>query len=159
MRSDVLSALVGLRYLTPTQLTFIAEYYRNGPGMGFGTFESFLGFVDEAYEDFMTRGGDELLKEAQALRRTFATANPMRNYLFFRASQKEPLGMLYLTPGILSIVNLDDKSFLLTPEVQYSPMTNLVLRIRTVFLVGARGTEYGGKPSDFRLEVRARFFF
>ena len=158
-RADVLSALAGLRYLTPGQLTIIAEYYRKGPGIEEESLENFLWFVDEAWENFMTTGGEELLQEAQALRGTFAGANPMRDYLYFRATQKEPFGILYFTPGVTSIVNLQDRSFLLTPEVQYSPLTNLALRFRAAFLVGSQGTEYGEKLSDFRLELRARFFF
>ena len=156
---DVLSALAGMRYLTPNQLTIIAEYYHNGQGIEEESFENFLGFVDEAYEGFVATGRDEPLQEAQALRGTFAGANPMRDYLYFRATQKEPFGVLYFTPGITSIINLQDGSFQLTPEVQYSPLTNLALRFRTVFLVGPRGTEYGEKLSDFRLEFRMRFFF
>ena len=52
-----------------------------------------------------------------------------------------------------------DQSFLLMPEVQYNPLTNLILRFRSGFLVGDAGTEYGEKRNDFRIELRARFFF
>ncbi len=83
----------------------------------------------------------------------------MRDYLYFRASQKEPFGILYFTPGITSIVNLRDRSFLLTPEVQYSPVANLMLRFRTPLLIGGEGTEYGEKLADYRLELRLRYFF
>lgn len=45
--------------------------------------------------------------------------NFMQNYLYLRASQKEPFGWLYVAPTIFTIVNLDDGSFKLVPEVSY----------------------------------------
>lgn len=158
-RSDVMSAIAGFRYLTSSQITLIAEYYHNGPGISEEVYRDFLQLIDDAHEDFLSGGGRELLRQAQSLRANFAGANPMRDYLYFRASQKEPFGILYFTPGITSIVNLRDKSFLLTPEVQYSPRANLNLRFRIVLLVGDQGTEYGERLADYRLELRLRYFF
>jgi hypothetical protein len=157
--SDVLSTLLGVRFLTPTQLTLIAEYFHNGTGASKDEFQSFLGFVERAYENLLVSGSSELLEKAQSLRGTFAEANPMRDYMYFRASQKEPFGLLYFTPGLISIINLQDRSFLLMPELQYSPITNLVLRFRAAFLVGDRNTEFGEKRNDYKLELRVRYFF
>lgn len=157
--SDAVSVLAGLRYLTGNQITFIVEYFHNGAGIREEGFRSFVQRVDEAYEHFAIDGGRELLQQAQSLRATFAGGNPMRDTLYFRASQKEPFDILYFTPGLTSIVNLRDGSFMLTPEVQYSPVPNLALRFRTVFLVGGEATQYGEKFADYRLELRLRYFF
>jgi len=159
VRSDVMSAIAGFRYLTSSQITLIAEYYHNGPGISEEVYQDFLQLIDDAHGDFLSGGGRELLQRAQSLSPNFTGANPMRDYLYFRASQKEPFDILYFTPGISSIVNLRDRSFSLIPEVQYSPKANLNLRFRAVFLVGDEGTEYGERPADYRLEIRARYFF
>lgn len=159
VRSDVMSAIAGFRYLTSSQITLIAEYYHNGPGISEEVYQDFLQLIDDAHGDFLSGGGRELLQRAQSLSPNFTGANPMRDYLYFRASQKEPFDILYFTPGISSIVNLRDHSFSLIPEVQYSPKANLNLRFRAVFLVGDEGTEYGERPADYRLEIRARYFF
>jgi hypothetical protein len=45
------------------------------------------------------------------------------------------------------------------PELTYSPLTNLELRFRAPVLVGERHTEYGERPSDYRLELRVRYYF
>ena len=45
------------------------------------------------------------------------------------------------------------------PELAYSPMTNLDLRLRAAFLLGGNKTEYGEKQNDYRLELRLRYYF
>jgi len=157
--SDVLSALAGFRYLTQSQITLIGEYYHNGPGIDESEFQSYLRFVDRAHEALLAGTDTESFQEAQSLRGSFAGANPMRDYLYLRASQKEPFGILHLTPGLSSIINLPDGSFQIMPELQYSPSANAAIRLRAAFLVGDEGTEYGEKVSDYRLELRARLFF
>jgi hypothetical protein len=83
----------------------------------------------------------------------------MRDYLYFRASWKEPFDILYFTPAVFSIVNLTDQSLSLTPELLYSPITNLELRLRAAFLIGDKQTEYGEKLNDYKIELRVRYFF
>jgi len=38
-------------------------------------------------------------------------------------------------------------------------ITNLELRLKVTFLLGGKGTEFGEKPKDYRLEFRARYNF
>jgi len=158
--SDVLSALLGFRYLTANETTFIVEYYHNGRGISKDDFENFVEFVDQAYDTFLATGDSSGLNQANELSEgNFGGANPMRDYIYIRASQKEPFDILYLTPAITSICNLHDQSFVFIPELMYSLKTNLEIRLRGAFLVGGGNTEYGEKQNDFRLELRARFFF
>ncbi|MCK7515711.1 MAG: hypothetical protein MZV70_74860 [Desulfobacterales bacterium] len=83
----------------------------------------------------------------------------MRDYLYFRVSQKEPFDILYFTPAVTTILNLDDRSFSLSPELLYTGITNLELRLKGTILVGDSFTEYGEKPYDARLELRLRYYF
>jgi len=158
--SDALSALLGVRYLTAKETTFIVEYYHNGRGIGEDDFENFVELVDQAHDTFLATGDSSGLDQANQLSEgNFGGANPMRDYVYFRASHKEPFDILYLTPAITSICNLRDQSFVLIPELMYGLKTNLDLRLRAAFLVGDKNSEYGEKQNDFRLELRARFFF
>ncbi len=158
--SDVLSALLGIRYLTTNEITFIIEYYHNGTGFREDDAKNFYRSVDQAYQTFLGTGDRfPLLRVEQLAKETFARANPMRDYIYFRANIKEPFDILYFTPAVASIVNLNDRSFSLIPEILYSPKTNLELRFRGAFLVGAKDTEYGEKQNDYRVELRARYFF
>lgn len=158
--SDVLSALLGIRYLTTNEITFIVEYYHNGTGFREDDAKNFYRSVDRAYDTFLVTGDSFQLRRGDELAKgTFARTNPMRDYIYFRASMKEPFDILYFTPAVTSIVNLNDQSLSLIPELLYSPKTNLELRFRGTFLVGTKNTEYGEKPNDYRLELRVRYFF
>ena len=84
---------------------------------------------------------------------------PMRNYLYLRASQKEPFDWLYTTLSLTAIVNLDDDSYMLMPEFAYTGVENLELRLRLKHLQGKRHTEYGEKLNENKLEMRLRYFF
>ena len=158
--SDVLRFLLGIRYLTSNEITFTVEYYHNGGGIDEDDAENFFRFVDRAYDRFLSTGDRaQLTKATQLSQGTLAVAKPMRDYLYFRASLKEPFDILYFTPAITSIVNLTDQSLSLTPELLYIPKTNLEFRLRGGFLVGGKNTEYGEKLNDYKVELRVRYYF
>ncbi|MBI4688180.1 MAG: hypothetical protein HY756_10465 [Nitrospirae bacterium] len=67
--------------------------------------------------------------------------------------------ILYFTPSITAIANVNDKSFSISPELLYTGITNLELRLKASFLSGERQSEYGEKQNDYRAELRARYYF
>ena len=83
----------------------------------------------------------------------------MRDYLYLRASQKEPFDILYFTPSLTGIFNTTDRSFSIGPELLYTGFKNLELRLKTTFLVGDSDTEFGEKQNDHRTELRLRYYF
>jgi hypothetical protein len=148
--------LVGLRYLSETDTTVIAEYYRQGTGFSRSEMRSFHELAHEAVEG----GSSTLLSRARAARESgYGRPTPGRNYLYLRVSQKEPLNLLYWTPAATSIVNLDDGSFSLTPEIQYTGIDDLELRFRVGYLHGGRDDEFGEKQNDLKAEFRLRYHF
>jgi hypothetical protein len=158
--SDAMSYLVGLRYLTEKETTYIVEYYRNGTGFSRDELRDFTAFVDNSYTTFRNTGNDNGLVRASRLADgAYGMPNPMRHYFYLRASQKEPFDILYFTPALTSIVNLQDGSFVVIPELTYSPLTNLEIRFRTPVLIGTKGTEYGERQNDYRVELRLRYHF
>jgi hypothetical protein len=56
-------------------------------------------------------------------------------------------------------MNLNDKSVSLSPELLYTGITNLELRLKAFCLVGGKGTDFGEKPNDYRVELRVRYYF
>jgi hypothetical protein len=56
-------------------------------------------------------------------------------------------------------MSLDDGSFSISPELTYTGITNLELRLKATANVGQKESEYGEKPSDYRLELRVRYYF
>ncbi len=159
-QSDALSYLLGLRYLSEQETTYLLEYYHNGGGYSRAQIKDFITFVDDSYRTFKNTGNDAGLVRASALvDGPYGRPNPARHYLYFRASQKEPFDILYFTPAITSIMNLTDASLTVIPELTYSPITNLELRFRAPVLLGKKGTEYGEKQNDYRVEFRIRYHF
>jgi len=158
--SDIISYLLGVRYLSQRETTYILEYYRSGTGFTKDEFQDFYRFVDRAYDQFLSSGNEILLGRAGSLSQgNYGRPNPMKDYLYLRVSQKEPFDILYFTPSLTTIVNLHDSSFSIAPEAAYTGITNLELRFKAMVLVGGRETEFGEKPNDCRLEFRARYFF
>jgi len=157
---DAKSYLLGIRYLTPWDTTFIFEYYRNGTGFTHLEMKDYFSFIDKGYEFFISKGNDSLLKKATNLTQgNYGRPNPMKDYLYLRISQKEPFNVLYFTPAITMIMNLNDKSLSLSPEFLYTGFTNWELRLKGTALIGQKGTEFGEKPNDYRIELRVRYYF
>jgi hypothetical protein len=156
---DAKSYLIGIRYLTELDTTYIFEYYHNGTGYSVSEMQDFFSFVNMAYDSFVATGNPALLNKASLAAATYGRTNPMINYLYLRISQKEPFNILYFIPAITGILNIDDRSFSVSPELVYTRITNLELRLKAIVLIGDRLSEFGEKPNDYRLELRARYYF
>jgi hypothetical protein len=159
-RVNAWNYLLGIRYLTAGETTYIFEYYHNDTGFTESEITDYFSFIDKGYNTYISTGNDDLLRKASGLTKgRYGTINPMRNYLYLRVSQKEPFDILYFTPSLTWIFNMDDQSFSLSPELLYSGITNLELRLKGMVLAGKSLSEYGEKQNDYRLELRARYYF
>ena len=161
-RQDVstLSGLIGLRYLSENDITSILEYYHNGAGYTEDELDRFFKLVDDGANQLITSGIEMLLDKASELSlRGYGRPYPGRNYLYGKFTQKEPFDILYFTPGLTAIVNLDDLSSSITPELVYTGFTNWELRLRFSYLSGSTSTEYDEKQNSNKLEFRIRYFF
>jgi hypothetical protein len=157
---DAKSYLLGVRYLTASDTTFILEYYRNGTGFSRLEMKDYFSFIDKGYDQFLLRGDTSLLNKASSVTEgNYGRPNPMRDYLYLRATQKEPFNILYFTPGLTTIMNLDDQSLQISPELLYTGFTNWELRLKGTALVGGRETDFGEKQNDYRVELRVRYYF
>ncbi|MDP2240529.1 MAG: hypothetical protein Q8K18_10265 [Burkholderiales bacterium] len=158
--STVHSYLLGLRYLSERDTTTILEYYRNGSGYTGDEMRGFYGLVNNGYAQFQNTANPSLLQRALALSQGgYGSPNSGRDYLYLRISQKEPFDMLYFTPAVTLISNLGDRSFSVTPELLYTGITNVELRLRALFLAGGANTDFGEKQNSRRLELMARIYF
>ena len=159
-RLDGTSYLLGMRYLSERETTTIVEYYRNGSGYDSARLRDFFQFVDRGVAQYQSGGGSTLLQRATSLAQGgYGQPNPGRRYAYLRVSQNEPFDTLYLSAAVTAIANLDDRSYSLAPELQYTRFRNLELRLRLFLLHGGAGTDFGEKQNDRRIEFRARYFF
>ncbi len=154
------SYLLGLRYLTERDTTYIAEYYRNGSGYSDREAREFYQLVDTAFAQLQQTGSGALLQKALSLGQGgYGRPNPGRDYLYFRAQQKDALGIVYFQPSITAMVNLADRSYQITPELFYTGVKNLDLRLRLFLLHGGGSTDFGEKQNSRKFEIYVRYYF
>jgi len=157
---DAVSYLLGLRYLTRNDITSIVEFYHNGAGFSEEEMRNFFQLAHDGYRQFVYSGNETLLQKAVTVSQIgYSRPQPGRNYLYTRIIRKEPFDLLYFTPALTAIINLDDKSYSITPEVLYTGFTNWEVRLKFSFINGGYLTEHGEKQNSNKLELRLRYFF
>jgi len=147
--------------LSTLNTTFIFEYYHQGTGYSSEEISDLIAFIDKGYDNFLSNDATQALTKARSVAQQggYGRFTPETNYLYLRVSQPEPFDILYFTPSLTCIYNLSDRSFTITPELLYTPVTNLELRLKAGFLVGTADSEFGEKQNDYRLELRVRYYF
>lgn len=156
---DEISYLLGTRYRTNNDITLIWEYYFNGLGNEKEEQQQFYNCVHQAWENNDQDLIDRLPVGKDLDKGPFSRPNPMRRYMNFRLWWEEPRNLLYLTPGLQVLYNLDDKSFSVSPDISYIGIKNLILRLRATIPYGDPLTEWGEKPNHFKIVLRARYYF
>jgi len=151
---DATSYLLGFRYLTERETTWIVEYYRSGTGYSEAQAQEFFA---AAHAGAALGALSPVLRAAAQA--GYARPNALQRYLYVRASQKEPFDILYFTPSATTIVSLDDGSYSLIGELLYTGFGEFEIRLRAAANSGERLTEFGEKPVDRRLELRVRWHF
>ena len=150
------SYLLGLRYLTAGDTTYIVEYYRNATGYSDQEALQFYQLVNNAF----ATGSGALLQKALSLSRgSYGRPNSGKDYLYFRAQQKDALGIVYFQPSVTAMMNWQDQSYQVTPELQYTGVKNFDLRLRLFLLQGGISTDFGEKQNSRKLEFYARYYF
>ncbi len=159
-KQDAASALVGLRYLAPTNTTFIFEYYVNQAGYDKEQTEDFYAFVEDAFKTFEETENEKPMRVAgKASQSGYGKPYSMRNYGFLRASHPEPFDIVYLASALTGVVNIDDGSFSAFPEVGYEGVKDFEFRLKAGVLYGTHDSEFGSKVADYRADLRMRYFF
>lgn len=160
LTSGATSYLLGLRYLTESELTAVLEYYYNGTGYSEDEMATFDSVEHDAYDQYLASGNAApLTRLSTAFQPAMAQPNPGLRYVYLRLSQYEPFGILYYTPALTLIANVDDHSYSVAPELLYTGITNFEFRFRIFWLRGGRLTDFGEKQYDRRVEFRARYYF
>ena len=159
-RQNQLSYLVGLRYLNAYDTTFIAEYYHNGSGYSRGELSDFFAYQDNAYAQWLAGGNVAVMERANRATRPYYRQRTFgQDYFYFKIIQKDPFDILYFSPWLATIINLQDGSFNLQPGMTWLPMTNLELNLRIGIPIGPGGTEYGEKQDTVRPEIKIDYYF
>ncbi len=153
------TSLLGIRYLSENDITTIVEYYYNGGGYSADEMTHFYQLAERGLAEDPALDSLLLDRAREASLKGYGRPQPGRHYFYTKMSRKEPFDILYFTPGIMALVNLEDHSYSLAPEAVYSGFTNWELRLKFSLINGGKYTEYGEKVNSNKLEFRARYFF
>ena len=159
-KDDVLNFLFGMRYLTKSDTTFIFEYYGNGQGYTKDEMTDYFTLIEDGYQDYISSGSMAKLATSRKYgSQVYNKQTVMRDYFYLKVTQKEPLDILYFTPSMACIYNINDKSASITPQITYTPITNLELDLKATFLLGKDYTEYGQKLNDYKIYASVKYYF
>jgi len=142
-------ALIGLRYLTENEVTWIVEGYHDSSGL---TKETSV-LLYESARSLSPSKAISVLRQLQQQK----TVN--QNYGYVKASIKEPFGWLYFTPSISWLGNLDDASFNIISQLSYQPSTNWTFQAYWQRLSGNPNTQYGESLVKDKLEAAVSYAF
>ena len=153
------SLLLGLRYLSSQDTTYIFEYYRNGQGYSAREYENYLTFIETGFDQYLNTLSQTSISKSKTLSAYYNQQAAMRDYLYLKVSQKDSFDILYFVPAITFIYNMTDQSASITPQINYSPLTNLILDLKTGFLIGEGKTEYGEKINSVKIVLSIKYYF
>jgi len=157
--NSALSTLLGIRYLFDNDVTAIIEYYFNGGGYSEEEMDRFYQLAETGFTEDSALGSILLDKAREMSLKGYGRPQPGRQYLYAKFTRKEPFDILYFTPGITTIFNLEDESYSISPEGVYSGFTNWEFRLRLSLINGGKFTEFGEKINSNKVELRVRYFF
>lgn len=159
IESSTDSYLLGVRFITPQEITVIAEYYRNGTGYSPEQMRDFYDYTAASYAEYVSSGNASTMDRVAALAEgSYGRPNAGRSYLYVRASRPDAFGVMQLTPAAMLTMNLDDGSFALTQEATYKPEGRVELRGQLSFISGVRSSDFGAKANDLRADIRVRWY-
>ncbi len=151
--------LLGLRYLSNQETTYILEYYRNGQGYSEREYENYLTFIERGHEQYLNTSIQTSIVKSKTYADYYNQQAAMKDYLYLKISQKDPFDILYFVPAITFVYNMGDKSASITPQITYSPLTNFTIDLKTGFLSGKSKTEYGEKISKAKIVLSIQYYF
>jgi hypothetical protein len=150
------NCVAGTRYLAPFNTTFILEYLHIGSGYTRDEMDGYWNAVNYAtYSSNPQRIQSVLQANSTYFNSQFITTD----YIFFKASHPDPFNFVYFTPSIYTIVNILDRSMMAGLEMTYSRSRNLLFTGRYITFLGKNESEYGQKPAQHRIELRAKWSF
>jgi len=147
---DTHDYLLGTRFLFETNTTLIVEYLHNDSGLDKEQMKNFYNAINSALSENPTLL--PIIKNYQL--ENLANQYLMKDYVYAKISHPEPFDILYFTPSVFVLYNLNDNSNMIGGELNYSRYDNLNLKLKYNLLLGKLNSEFGGKISSNKLSFR-----
>ena len=151
-----LSYLIGIRWLSDWNVTAVFEYYHNDGGLTPEKFEIYYNFLINA----SISGNPINISNAASLnKKYFQSSSLMWDYLYLKLSWPDPFNLLYFTPSLYTIFNLNDLSYVVGVPLSYKPFNNFEFNIIPVVFMGNTNSEFGMKQIESRADIQISFYF
>ena len=147
--------LIGTRFLFETNTSLIVEYLHNDSGLEAWQMDNFF----EAVEFAVSENPELLPVIKQYQTESFSAQFLMKDYIYAKISQPEPLDILYFTPSIFVLYNLNDNSETIGGEFNYSRFKNVNLKLKYNLMFGNVNSEYGEKIGSEKISLSAEYIF
>ncbi len=147
--SEEQKILVGTRYLTENDITWILEGYHDSSGL---TKEDSQALLESVRAGSITAAG-----KLMSISRQGKMLN--RNYAYIKASIKEPFNWLYVTPSTAWLINMDDSSINTTIQLTYTPVNNWDYQTSWQHMAGGSVTQFGENIVQDRIVMEMAYSF
>lgn len=160
-KKSFVRAIIGGHYTWTNKTNLIIEYFFNQDGYSQSEWDEFIEMVKDASSKIKNPsiGFDAgIFKENLRLANSLMTYRSLRkDYLFFRLSNPEVFDCYDSQLSVL--LNVDDKSCVIMPLVDYKGFKDLSLRFGINWFTGNSQSEFGLVPQTTELQLKARYFF
>ena len=85
--------------------------------------------------------------------------NAIEDYLYLKLSHPEPFDLLYFTPSIFTLYNVEDNSQMIGGEFNYSKFENFNIKLKYNIMIGSERTEFGEKLSSSKISAFIDYTF
>jgi len=147
--SNYQANLLGLRYLTENDVTWIVEGYHDTSGL-----------TKEESKALFQSAKSSSSSTSKLLLSLIQQSNTLnQNYGYVKVSVKEPFNWLYFTPSLAWLVNIDDVSSTENIQLVYVPTDNWTFQFTWQHMTGAAYTQYGENlvSNKYALDVTHNF--
>jgi hypothetical protein len=148
--------VAGTRYLAPFNTTFILEYLHVGGGYSLDEMSEYWNAAKYATASANSQRIQSFL---QANAKYYSGQFTMTDYLYFKVSQPDPFNIVYLTPSVYAIVNINDESLMGGAEAAYTRFRSMGFTFRYMAFAGRERSEYGMKPTQHKFELSVKTVF
>ena len=156
LSGDADNLLLGTRFLTSWNGTFILEYLHNDAGFSSDEMIEVFQSMDSA----LNSGQSDQVSKMKAFQKDVLTRQfLMRDYLYLKYIQPEPFDILYFTPAVFAVWNLQDDSCRVGLEMKTTRFENWELMYRQNLFSGSGNTEFGEKAAQLKAEIFVRYYF
>ncbi len=153
-----LNVVIGGHYTFENKVNIIAEYIHNGEGYKGGEWRNYINYVKYAYDNRQRGYATNLMTSYLASANAITRFGKMRqNYIFTRINKPDIFERL--NGSIVFVGNLDDRSCLFNPSVEYAITDRLIFIASGQFFVGGKDVEYGMIPWENAVSAGIKLVF